>query len=133
MEPHWSTDRTEGWVCVVTRIADRHDAVSTEVRLIEVRMVGDVVELRAERKHESLVQLEVLEDREIKAMESGSRNLIALEAQRCGAADRNAIRLSRDSAIRVSAVGVPPMRHGLGEGSRVSDPEGIMNAARSEP
>ena len=60
----WSTpgrsDRTEVYVRVVARIGN-HNAVATEIRLIEIRMVRNVVELRAERERVPLVELEVLE------------------------------------------------------------------------
>lgn len=111
-------DCAEGRTCVVARIGDGYHAVPTEIRLIEVRMVGDVVELRAERNRVPLVQPEILEHREIKAMEAGSRNLIAFGAQQSGATRRNAIgRRCRSQGAR------------LCKGSWVPDPEWIVNAA----
>ena len=60
-------------------------------------------------------------------MESGSRNLIALEAQRRGPGDLNTI--GRRASNRGGSSWRSAQEAGLGKGSGVSDPEWIMNAA----
>ena len=59
----------------IRRTTDGYDAVATEARGIEVRVVGDVKDFRSELKLKPFVERDVLEDGEVQAMEAGTRNL----------------------------------------------------------
>src|SRR6476660_3476470 len=69
----------------VPRASDSHDAVSTEVWRVEVRVVEDVEELSSELHREPLVELESFEHREVEAMEGRSCDLTRLAAKSCRA------------------------------------------------
>ena len=58
-------------LCVVARTADSDDAVAAKVWSVEVRVVGDVEDLRAELEGCAFFDGEVFEDGEVHAVEAG--------------------------------------------------------------
>src|SRR5262245_21030240 len=91
----------------IRRTTDGHDAVATEARGIEVRVVGDVEDFRSELKLEPFVEREVLEDGEVQAMEAGTRHL-RHTAQVCECAG------ARSAGCRV------------GESARIPEPRDVL-------
>ena len=68
-------DFAEGGAVVVAGVGDGSDAVAAEVGGVEIRMVEDVEEFGPELKTETLVELEVLEEGDIKAVEARTWHL----------------------------------------------------------
>jgi len=59
----------------VRRSRDRYYTVPSKAGSIEVRMVEDVEDFRPELQTEAFVEHDVLEEREVQAMEAGTRHL----------------------------------------------------------
>ena len=109
--------------------ATRNNAVAAEVRCIEVRMVEDVEELRAELHREALVNLEVLEQREVEPVESRTCDLSSLAAQSACTAIRHAAGRSIRNRSDNSRNHTQLAR--LAESSGVSNPErSVVSAQR---
>jgi hypothetical protein len=64
------SDFTEGGAGEVARVSDGCDAVATEVRCVEVRMVEDVEELSPELHREAVAELDPFEGGEVQPMEA---------------------------------------------------------------
>lgn len=86
------SDCSEVRVGVIARTADGYYAVTAKIWLIEVRVVEDVEELRAEFHIVPLSKRERLVQREVKVVDSWTRDLVAFVAQRGGAGQWNAVR-----------------------------------------
>ncbi len=106
---------------VITRTGDGDDAVATKVWCVEVRVVGDVKDLRAELESCTFFDREILEDREVHPVEAGARDLgHATEGADAGYrnAARRRIRDDRNSIVVQYA--------GLGERRRVPEPTELV-------
>src|SRR5205814_5188347 len=79
-------------VSEVARTADRHYAVAAEVGRVEVGMVENVEHLGAELHREPLSNRELLEYREVEAMETGAGGKGGFGSQGGRAIERNTAR-----------------------------------------
>ena len=96
----------------VKRSRDRVDAVATESRSVEVRVIENVEELRPELELEPFVELEILEGREVQPLEARSSNLRGAATQSGSASQRNAsVWRIRDGYGRASWVGRVDSHH----------------------
>src|SRR5208282_1983983 len=69
------TNFAEGRTVEIARVGDRDNAVTAEIRSVEVRMIKYVEDLRAELQAEALIDRDVLEDGKVQPVESRSGHL----------------------------------------------------------
>jgi hypothetical protein len=94
-------------ICEIRRTTDRDNAVTAKTRRVEVRVVGDVKDFRAELKLTFFVERKILKDGKVQTVEAGTWNL-------------------RDSAQVGKGAGTDSARGWVGERGRIPEPRGVF-------
>src|SRR5208282_1264454 len=125
------TDLAKAGTSEITRARNRDHAVTAKIRCVEVRVVEDVKELRAELQPESFRERNVLEQREVHALEGRAGNLVRAAPQGGERAGYRSTRGRLGKCLRIAEQAQLPVGVDVQPPTRVSHEEVITAGVRS--